>query len=138
MEEILQKYPIEPNIGFDGKFKWIAPAKARARNAALKAKGITSYIDELGHRWQLESDGKKGTRWRNIDGDRRLTELSLDPRTGKPGTRFASLRARVDRRVRSLIESNKTEANHLVLGMNHMQRKEARGKTKGKPLPTWV
>ena len=110
MEEILQKYPVEPNIGFDGKFKWIAPNKARARNTALKSQGIKEYTDELGHRWKLESDGSRGTRWRNLDGDRRLTELSLDPRTGKPGTRFASLRARVDRRVRSLIESNKTEA----------------------------
>jgi len=36
------------------------------------------------------------------------------------------------------IDDPQSEANHLVLGMNHMQRKEARGKTKGKPLPTWV
>ncbi|ADP00038.1 hypothetical protein PRUG_00012 [Prochlorococcus phage P-SSP6] len=110
MEEILQKYPVEPNVGFDGKFKWIAPNKARTRNAAFKRQGIKNYKDELGHRWQLESDGKKGTRWRNLDGDRRPSELSFDPRTGKPGTRFASLRARVDRRVRTLLESNKTEA----------------------------
>ena len=36
------------------------------------------------------------------------------------------------------IDDPQSEANHLVLGMNHIQRKEARGKTKGKPLPTWV
>ena len=36
------------------------------------------------------------------------------------------------------MDDPQAEANHLVLGMNHMQRKEARGKTKGKPLPTWV
>ena len=36
------------------------------------------------------------------------------------------------------VDDPQAEANHLVLGMNHMQRKEARGKTKGKPLPTWV
>ena len=36
------------------------------------------------------------------------------------------------------IDDPQAEANHLVLGMNHIQRKEARGKTKGKPLPTWV
>ena len=109
MEEILQKYPVEPNVGFDGKFKWIAPNKARTRNAAFKIQGIKNYKDELGHRWQLESDGN-GTRWRNIDGDRRLLERSLDPRTGKPGTKFASLRTRAERRIRNLIEINKTEA----------------------------
>ena len=36
------------------------------------------------------------------------------------------------------MDDPQAEANHLVLGMNHIQRKEARGKTKGKPLPTWV
>ena len=32
------------------------------------------------------------------------------------------------------MDDPQAEANHLVLGMNHIQRKEARGKTKGKPL----
>ena len=36
------------------------------------------------------------------------------------------------------VDDPQSEANHLVLGMNHNQRKVARGKTKGKPLPTWV
>ena len=112
LQEILKKYPIEPHVGFDGKFKWISPKLAMRRNAALKAAGIKTYTDELGHRWQIEGGGKKepGGRWRNITGDRRLLERSIDPRTGKPGTKFASLRARVDRRIRDLIESNKTEA----------------------------
>ena len=29
-------------------------------------------------------------------------------------------------------------ANHMVFGMNLQQRQEARGKTTGKPLPTWI
>ena len=36
------------------------------------------------------------------------------------------------------VDDPQSEANHLVLGMNHNQRKVARGKTNGKPLPTWV
>ena len=36
------------------------------------------------------------------------------------------------------MDDPQSEANHLVLGMSHIQRKEARGKSKGKPLPTWV
>ena len=36
------------------------------------------------------------------------------------------------------VNDPQSEANHLVLGMNHNQRKEARGITKGKRVPTWV
>ena len=111
LQEILKKYPIEPHVGVPPlNFKWISPQIARARNAALKAAGITEYTDELGHKWHIESGGKKGLRWRNLTGDRRLSEISLDPRTGKPGTRYAARRGRADRRIRGLIESNKTEA----------------------------
>ena len=111
LQEILKKYPIEPHVVVPPlNFKWISPQIARARNAALRAAGITEYTDELGHRWHIESGGKKGLRWRNLTGDRRLSEISLDPRTGKPGTRYAARRGRADRRIRGLIESNKTEA----------------------------
>ena len=110
LQEILKKYPIEPHVGVPPRnFKWISPHIARARNAALKAAGITEYIDELGHRWHIEESGKKGPRWRNLTGDRRLSELSLDPRTGKPGTRYPALRRRTDERIRGLIESNADE-----------------------------
>ena len=36
------------------------------------------------------------------------------------------------------MDDPQAEANHMVLGMNHNQRKEARGKSKGKRVPTWV
>ena len=36
------------------------------------------------------------------------------------------------------IDDPQSEANHMVLGMNHNQRKTARGKARGKGLPTWV
>ena len=36
------------------------------------------------------------------------------------------------------VNDPQSEANHLVLGMNHNQRKEARGTTNGKRVPTWV
>ena len=36
------------------------------------------------------------------------------------------------------IDDPQSAANHLVLGMNLNQRKEARGKSKGKRVPTWV
>ena len=40
--------------------------------------------------------------------------------------------------LRSWIDDPQSEANHMVLGMNLDQRLEARGRTKGKSLPTWV
>ena len=36
------------------------------------------------------------------------------------------------------LDDPQSEANHMVLGMNHNQRKTARGKARGKGLPTWV
>ena len=36
------------------------------------------------------------------------------------------------------VDDPQSEANYMVLGMNHNQRKAARGKTKGKSLPNWV
>ena len=36
------------------------------------------------------------------------------------------------------VNDPQSEANHLVLGMNHNQRKAARGTTNGKRVPTWV
>ena len=36
------------------------------------------------------------------------------------------------------VDDPQSEANHLVLGMDRNQRRLARGKTQGKPLPTWV
>ena len=35
------------------------------------------------------------------------------------------------------MDDPQSEANHLVLGMNHNQRKQARGKTSSR-VPTWV
>ena len=40
--------------------------------------------------------------------------------------------------LESFLDDPQSSANHLVMGMNLEQRKEARGKTSGKPLPTWV
>ena len=36
------------------------------------------------------------------------------------------------------LDNPEAATNHMVLGMNLEQRKEARGKDTGKPLPTWV
>jgi len=38
----------------------------------------------------------------------------------------------------SFLDDPQASANHIVLGMNLDQRKEARGKDTGKPVPTWV
>ena len=40
--------------------------------------------------------------------------------------------------LESFLDDPQSSANHLVLGMNLQQRKQARGKESGKPLPTWV
>ncbi len=110
IREILKKYPIEPRI--DNGFKWIKPTDIRyTRNKAMRAAGIKEYTDELGHTWKVEQVGKKtpGGTWRNITGDRRPSERAIDPRTGKPGTRYPALRRRTDERIRNLIESNADE-----------------------------
>ena len=112
IKEILEKYPVEPRVSETG-FKWIKPNDIRyTRNKAMRAAGIREYTDELGHRWKIEGGGSStsdGT-FRNLDGDRRLTERARDPRTTKTGSRYSALRQRADRRIRNLIESNATEA----------------------------
>ncbi len=40
--------------------------------------------------------------------------------------------------LQQFLDDPQSSANHLVLGMNVSQRKEAQGKNSGKPLPTWV
>jgi len=40
--------------------------------------------------------------------------------------------------LESFLDDPQASANHMVMGMNLQQRKEARGKESGKPLPTWV
>jgi len=40
--------------------------------------------------------------------------------------------------LEGFLDDPQASANHLVMGMNLQQRKEARGKESGKPLPTWV
>jgi hypothetical protein len=40
--------------------------------------------------------------------------------------------------LQSWLDDPQAEANHMVLGMNLDQRLEARGRTKGKRVPTWV
>ncbi len=40
--------------------------------------------------------------------------------------------------LEGFLDDPQSSANHLVMGMNLNQRKEARGKASGKPLPTWV
>ena len=40
--------------------------------------------------------------------------------------------------LEDFIDNPESSANHLVLGMSLDQRKEARGKESGKPLPTWL
>ena len=36
------------------------------------------------------------------------------------------------------IDDPQSAANHMVLGMDLKQRREARGKAGKKPLPTWI
>ena len=40
--------------------------------------------------------------------------------------------------LEGMLDDPQASANHLVMGMNLDQRKEARGLSSGKPLPTWV
>jgi hypothetical protein len=40
--------------------------------------------------------------------------------------------------LEGFLDDPQASANHMVLGMNLEQRKQARGKESGKPLPTWV
>ena len=40
--------------------------------------------------------------------------------------------------LEDFLDNPQSSANHIVLGMNLEQRKEAMGKESGKPLPTWV
>ena len=40
--------------------------------------------------------------------------------------------------LEGFLDDPQSSANHLVLGMNVEQRKEARGKTSGKDVPNWV
>ncbi|MAS48059.1 MAG: hypothetical protein CL557_11680 [Alphaproteobacteria bacterium] len=40
--------------------------------------------------------------------------------------------------LEGFLDDPQASANHLVLGMNLEQRKQARGNDSGKPLPTWV
>ena len=40
--------------------------------------------------------------------------------------------------LEDFLDNPESSANHIVLGMNLDQRKEARGKESGKPLPTWI
>ena len=42
-----------------------------------------------------------------------------------------------DDMLEEFLESPQSSANHLVMGMNRDQRKQAIGKDTGKPLPTW-
>ena len=36
------------------------------------------------------------------------------------------------------LDDPKSEANHLVLGMDHNQKQKARGINSGKRVPTWI
>tara|TARA_R100001082_G_scaffold10705_1_gene5868 strand:- start:1263 stop:1871 length:609 start_codon:yes stop_codon:yes gene_type:complete len=40
--------------------------------------------------------------------------------------------------LEDFLDNPHSSANHIVLGMNLEQRKEAMGKESGKPLPTWI
>ena len=40
--------------------------------------------------------------------------------------------------LESFLDDPQASANHIVMGMNLDQRREAKGKESGKPLPTWV
>ena len=40
--------------------------------------------------------------------------------------------------LESFLDDPQASANHLVMGMNLNQRKEAQGKSNGKTVPTWV
>ena len=40
--------------------------------------------------------------------------------------------------LQSFLDDPQASANHIVMGMNLDQRKKAKGKETGKPLPTWT
>ena len=40
--------------------------------------------------------------------------------------------------LESFLDDPQSSANHIVMGMDLQQRKEARGKDSGKPVPTWI
>ena len=40
--------------------------------------------------------------------------------------------------LEDFLDNPQSSANHIVMGMNLEQRKQAMGKETGKPLPTWV
>ena len=40
--------------------------------------------------------------------------------------------------LQSFLDDPQASANHIVMGMNLDQRKKAKGKNTGKPLPTWI
>ena len=40
--------------------------------------------------------------------------------------------------LEDFIDNPQNSANHLVLGMNREQRKQAKGEETGNPVPTWV
>ena len=73
----------------------------------MKAAGITKYTDELGHKWRLE--GFKSKQWRNVN-VRDATKKAFNEFTGDIGTRLASTRRYVNKRLRGLVSSSPEEA----------------------------
>lgn len=111
IKDIQEQYPITPTKHGANLPSYITATSARARNKALKAKGITKYKDELGHFWRLEGSTKK--QYRNItfrDAERQAT----NPFTGKLGGRYTATRKAANLRTRDLKASSAEEAKYIA------------------------
>ena len=105
---ILKDNPAEASNVEDEFLKTFIPeAAARKRNAEMKKAGITNYTDEFGHNWKLE--GITSKQWRNT-ATRGATKKPMNPFTGEIGTRLASTRRYVNKRLRGLVSSSPEEA----------------------------
>ena len=110
-DDILKKFPIQPqNIDTDLP-NFIPEGLARSRNKAMKAAGITEYLDEHGHKWRQEGDKTK--QWRNTAW-RNATKKAVNPFTGEIGTRLASTKRYVNKRLRGLAASSPEEAKYIA------------------------
>jgi len=111
IKNIQEQYPITPTKHGANLPSYITATSARARNKALKAKGITKYKDELGHFWRLEGSTKQ--QYRNItfrDAERQAT----NPFTGKLGGRYTATRKAANLRTRDLKASSAEEAKYIA------------------------
>tara|TARA_R100000278_G_scaffold91811_1_gene69970 strand:- start:23 stop:1063 length:1041 start_codon:yes stop_codon:yes gene_type:complete len=108
-ESVIRDFPVQARNVDTDRPNFISETDAKARNKAMKAAGITSYQDELGHSWSLEG----GKQWRNTV-TRGATKKTLNPFTGEIGTRLASTKRYVNKRLRGLAASSPEEAKYIA------------------------